>query len=232
MRKGKTVIKRIEEKIKRQVTFAKRKKSLLKKAHELSVLCDVHLGLIIFSHSNRLYDFCSNSTSMENVIMRYQKEKEGQTTAEHSFHPDQCSNCVKTKESMTREIENLKMNLQLYDGHGLNLLTYDELLCFELHLESSLQHVRARKFEFMHQQQQQTDQKLKGKEKGQGSSWEQLMWQAERQMMMTCQSQEDPATASEEGVPFLRWGSTHRRSSPPLAATTRPNYRPITSLYL
>lgn len=48
-------------------------------------------------------------------------------------------------ESMTREIENLKMNLQLYDGHGLNLLTYDELLCFELHLESSLQHVRARK---------------------------------------------------------------------------------------
>ncbi|AEE31316.1 GORDITA [Arabidopsis thaliana] len=213
MRKGKRVIKKIEEKIKRQVTFAKRKKSLIKKAYELSVLCDVHLGLIIFSHSNRLYDFCSNSTSMENLIMRYQKEKEGQTTAEHSFHS--CSDCVKTKESMMREIENLKLNLQLYDGHGLNLLTYDELLSFELHLESSLQHARARKSEFMHQQQQQqTDQKLKGKEKGQGSSWEQLMWQAERQMM-TCQRQKDPAPANEGGVPFLRWGTTHRRSSPP-----------------
>ncbi|CAD5314166.1 unnamed protein product [Arabidopsis thaliana] len=141
---------------------------------------------------------------MENLIMRYQKEKEGQTTAEHSFHSDQCSDCVKTKESMMREIENLKLNLQLYDGHGLNLLTYDELLSFELHLESSLQHARARKSEFMHQQQQQqTDQKLKGKEKGQGSSWEQLMWQAERQMM-TCQRQKDPAPANEGGVPFLR----------------------------
>lgn len=57
--------------------------------------------------------------------------------------------------------------------------------------------------------------------KGQGSSWEQLMWQAERQMM-TYQRQEDPTPASEEEVPFLRWGTTHRRSSPPPAATTRP----------
>jgi len=69
MRKGKRVIKKIEEKIKRQVTFAKRKKSLIKKAYELSVLCDVHLGLIIFSHSNRLYDFCSNSTRFIYKIM-------------------------------------------------------------------------------------------------------------------------------------------------------------------
>ncbi|XP_019094492.1 PREDICTED: MADS-box protein FBP24 [Camelina sativa] len=147
MRKGKTVIKRIEDKIRRQVTFAKRRKSLIKKAHELSVLCDVPLGLIIFSYSNKLYEFCSSSTSMENLIMRYQKEKEvGHTSADHSFHPaDQSSNCAKTKDSMMREIENLKINLQLYDGHGLNLLTYDELLQFELHLESSLQHARARK---------------------------------------------------------------------------------------
>lgn len=51
-----------------------------------------------------------------------------------------------TKESMMREIENLKMNLQLYGGgHGLNLLTYDDLLRFELQLESSLQNARARK---------------------------------------------------------------------------------------
>ncbi|EOA39260.1 hypothetical protein CARUB_v10012265mg, partial [Capsella rubella] len=90
MRKGKVVIKRIEDRIRRQVTFAKRRKSLMKKAHELSVLCDVHLGLIIFSYSNRLYDFCSNTTSMENLIMRYQMEKEAghtHTSADHSFHP-------------------------------------------------------------------------------------------------------------------------------------------------
>lgn len=44
-----------------------------------------------------------------------------------------------------REIDNLKLNLQLYGGHSLNLLTYDDLLRFELHLESSLQHAQARK---------------------------------------------------------------------------------------
>ncbi|KAL1204995.1 Agamous-like MADS-box protein AGL63 [Cardamine amara subsp. amara] len=189
MRKGKIVIKKIEEKIRRQVTFAKRRKSLMKKAHELSVLCDVPIGLIIFSHSNKLYDFCSHSTSMENLIMRYQWEK-GHTTADHSFNPDHCSICVKTKEAMMREIKNLKLNIQLYGGHSLNLLTYDDLLRFELHLESSLQHARARKFELMHQQQQMDNLTGKGKGKGQGSSWEQLMRQAERQMM-TCQRQED-----------------------------------------
>ncbi|CAN6889230.1 unnamed protein product, partial [Brassica oleracea] len=78
-----------------------------------------------------------------------------------SFTVSSCKGgCSSTKESMMREIENLKMNLQLYGGgHGLNLLTYDDLLRFELQLESSLQNARARKH---------------------------LMWQAERQMM-TCQ---------------------------------------------
>ncbi|KAG2304121.1 hypothetical protein Bca4012_063040 [Brassica carinata] len=102
----------------------------MKKARELSVLCDVPIGLIIVSQTDKLYSFCSKSTSMENLIMRYQMAKEGHAAAV-SFHP--------------RE-ENLKMNLQLYGGgQGLNLLTYDDLLRFELQLESSLQNARARK---------------------------------------------------------------------------------------
>lgn len=62
MRKGKVVIKKLEDKVKRQVTFAKRKKSLMKKARELSVLCDVPIGLIIVSQTDKLYSFCSQST--------------------------------------------------------------------------------------------------------------------------------------------------------------------------
>ncbi|XP_010478559.1 PREDICTED: uncharacterized protein LOC104757509 isoform X2 [Camelina sativa] len=73
-----------------------------------------------------------------------------------------CPNCVKTKESMMREIENLKLSLQLYQGHSLNHLNYDELLRFEIQLESSLHN--ARKFEFMRQQQQTDKYKGKGKE--------------------------------------------------------------------
>ncbi|EXB44878.1 MADS-box protein [Morus notabilis] len=59
MGRGKVELKRIENKINRQVTFAKRRNGLLKKAYELSVLCDAEVGLIIFSNRGKLYEFCS-----------------------------------------------------------------------------------------------------------------------------------------------------------------------------
>ncbi|CDP17590.1 unnamed protein product [Coffea canephora] len=60
MARGKTQIKRIEDATTRQVTFSKRRKGLLKKAFELSVLCDAEVALIIFSPSGKLYEFSSS----------------------------------------------------------------------------------------------------------------------------------------------------------------------------
>ncbi|MFQ6634575.1 hypothetical protein Gotur_011123, partial [Gossypium turneri] len=42
-------MRRIENDTSRQVTFSKRRNGLLKKAFELSVLCDAEVALIIFS---------------------------------------------------------------------------------------------------------------------------------------------------------------------------------------
>ncbi|KAG6501636.1 hypothetical protein ZIOFF_041519 [Zingiber officinale] len=56
MGRGKIQIKRIENTTSRQVTFCKRRNGLLKKAYELSVLCDAEVALIIFSGRGRLYD--------------------------------------------------------------------------------------------------------------------------------------------------------------------------------
>lgn len=61
MGRGRVELKRIENKINRQVTFAKRRNGLLKKAYELSVLCDAEVALIIFSNRGKLYEFCSSS---------------------------------------------------------------------------------------------------------------------------------------------------------------------------
>ncbi|KAL6011586.1 Fructose-1,6-bisphosphatase isozyme 2 [Asimina triloba] len=61
MGRGRVELKRIENKINRQVTFAKRRSGLLKKAYELSVLCDAEVALIIFSNRGKLYEFCSSS---------------------------------------------------------------------------------------------------------------------------------------------------------------------------
>lgn len=59
MGRGKIEIKRIENATSRQVTFSKRRVGLLKKAQELSVLCDAEVALIIFSSTGKLFEFSS-----------------------------------------------------------------------------------------------------------------------------------------------------------------------------
>ncbi|KAK3039220.1 hypothetical protein RJ639_027924 [Escallonia herrerae] len=60
MVRGKIQMKPIENATSRQVTFSKRRNGLLKKAYELSVLCDAEVALIIFSQKGRLFDFASS----------------------------------------------------------------------------------------------------------------------------------------------------------------------------
>lgn len=71
MGRGKIEIKKIENLNSRQVTFSKRRNGLLKKARELSVLCDAEVAVIIFSSTGKLYDF--SNTSMEHTLSRYSK---------------------------------------------------------------------------------------------------------------------------------------------------------------
>ncbi|KAK4354679.1 hypothetical protein RND71_026873 [Anisodus tanguticus] len=61
MGRKKVEIKRIQEKSCRQVAFCKRRKGLLKKAKEVSILCDVDVAAVIFSNSGRLYQFSSTN---------------------------------------------------------------------------------------------------------------------------------------------------------------------------
>lgn len=53
--RGKVQLKRIENATSRQVTFSKRKNGLLKKAYELSILCDAEVAVIIFSQKGTLF---------------------------------------------------------------------------------------------------------------------------------------------------------------------------------
>uniref|UniRef100_A0A3Q7G2B2 MADS-box domain-containing protein n=1 Tax=Solanum lycopersicum TaxID=4081 RepID=A0A3Q7G2B2_SOLLC len=58
-------IKKIEETTKRQVTFSKRRSSLLKKAEEIAFCCDVDVLFVAFSPSGRLNKFCSPQRDYE-----------------------------------------------------------------------------------------------------------------------------------------------------------------------
>lgn len=61
MGRGRVQLKRIENKISRQVTFSKRRTGLLKKAHEISVLCDADVAVIVFSTKGKLFEYSTDS---------------------------------------------------------------------------------------------------------------------------------------------------------------------------
>ena len=69
MGRGKVEIRRIENKTTRQVTFTKRRNGLLKKAYELSLLCDAEVALVIFSGGGRLFEFSSSSWYVTKPIL-------------------------------------------------------------------------------------------------------------------------------------------------------------------
>lgn len=61
MGRRKLEIKRIEDKSARQVTFSKRRNGLLKKAKELSVLCDLDIGVVIYSCRGKPYHYSNTN---------------------------------------------------------------------------------------------------------------------------------------------------------------------------
>ena len=60
MGRGKVQLKRIENTANRQITFSKRRNGLLKKACELSILCEVDVGLLIFSATGKSFQYSSH----------------------------------------------------------------------------------------------------------------------------------------------------------------------------
>jgi hypothetical protein len=63
MGRGKVEMRRVENRVSRQVTFSKRRKGLLKKADELAVLCGVDVGVVVFSERGKLFEYSSPTRS-------------------------------------------------------------------------------------------------------------------------------------------------------------------------
>jgi MADS-box transcription factor len=63
MGRGKIEIKRIENSSNRQVTYSKRRSGIIKKAKEITVLCDAKVSLVVFASSGKMHEYCSPSTT-------------------------------------------------------------------------------------------------------------------------------------------------------------------------
>jgi hypothetical protein len=53
----------------RHVTFNKRKAGLIKKAMELSILCNTQIALVMFNSDNQLFEYCS--TDPRYILQKY-----------------------------------------------------------------------------------------------------------------------------------------------------------------
>nr|ABE03878.1 AGAMOUS LIKE6-like protein [Momordica charantia] len=144
MGRGRVELKRIENKINRQVTFSKRRNGLLKKAYELSVLCDAEVALIIFSSRGKLYEFGSAGTTK--TLERYQR---------CCFSP-QDNHIERQTQSWFQEISKLKVKYESLCrtqrhllGEDLGPLSVKELQNLEKQLEAALAQARQRKTQMM-----------------------------------------------------------------------------------
>ncbi|KAL5727783.1 Agamous-like MADS-box protein mads3 [Ranunculus cassubicifolius] len=143
MGRGRVELKKIENKINRQVTFSKRRNGLLKKAYELSVLCDAEVGLIIFSGRGKLYEFAS--AGMSRTLERYQRS---------SFNTDSNLAIDRDSQSWYQEVSKLKAKYESLQrsqrhllGEDLGPLNVKELQNLEKQLEGALAQARHRKYQ-------------------------------------------------------------------------------------
>ncbi|KAL3616601.1 MADS-box protein soc1 [Castilleja foliolosa] len=149
MVRGKTQMRRIENATSRQVTFSKRRNGLLKKAFELSVLCDAQVALIIFSPRGKLYEFASSS--MHETIERYQKHVK-ETLANNPPNEHNTQHLKHEAASMMKKIEQLETSKRKLLGENLGSCSIEELQQLECQLERSVNIIRARKMQVYKQQ--------------------------------------------------------------------------------
>ncbi|XP_031407620.1 MADS-box transcription factor 23-like isoform X2 [Punica granatum] len=141
MGRGKVELKRIENSSSRQVTFSKRRTGLLKKAFELSILCDAEVALLIFSSTGKSYQFASHE--MDRTIAKYRNEV---------GLPDTTNRGCRTMEFWRTEIHELKRSaddleaqLRHLSGEDLSKLSMRELKQLERQLRTGIERVRSKK---------------------------------------------------------------------------------------
>ncbi|XP_027364725.1 MADS-box transcription factor 17-like [Abrus precatorius] len=139
MGRGRVVLERIQNKINRQVTFSKRRSGLLKKAFELSVLCDAEIALIIFSSRGKLFQY--SSTDINRIIEKYRQ---------CCFNMSKTSDIVELQsQCLYQELlilrvkhESLERSQRNFLGEELEPLSLKELQSLEKQLDKTIAQAR------------------------------------------------------------------------------------------
>ncbi|KAG5025240.1 floral homeotic protein AGAMOUS-like isoform X2 [Glycine soja] len=147
MGRGKIEIKRIENTTSRQVTFCKRRNGLLKKAYELSVLCDAEVALIVFSNRGRLYEYANNSVKAS--IERYKKASSDSSSGGRSASEANAQFYQQEAAKLRVQISNLQNHNRQMMGEGLSTMNGKDLKNLETKLEKGISRIRSKKNEML-----------------------------------------------------------------------------------
>nr|AAS45966.1 deficiens [Mazus reptans] len=140
MARGKIQIKKIENQTNRQVTYSKRRNGLFKKAHELSVLCDAKVSIIMISGTQKLHEYISPSISTKQVLDLYQKAVGADVWSSH--YEKMQEHLRKLKEVNS----NLRKEIRQRMGECLNDLSYEQMVNLIQDIDSSLELIREKKY--------------------------------------------------------------------------------------
>ncbi|KAJ4877984.1 AGAMOUS-like 30 [Raphanus sativus] len=178
MGRVKLKIKKLENTNGRQATFAKRKNGILKKANELSILCDIDLILLMFSPAGKASLCCGHRSSIEEVIAKFsqvtpeertKKKVESLETLKKTFlkldHNVNIRELIASSNSTTEDLSTQASVLQARISEIHGRLSYwteldkinnvDHLGQLEISIRQSLDQLRAHKEHLGQQQQQQ-----------------------------------------------------------------------------
>lgn len=117
MGRVKLTIKRLENTNNRQVTYSKRRNGILKKARELSILCDIDIALIMFSPTGKPTLCLGERSNMEEVIARF-----AQLTPQ-----ERAKRKLESLEALKKTFKKLDHDVNIEDFLGASNQTIEEL---------------------------------------------------------------------------------------------------------
>ncbi|XP_020277308.1 MADS-box transcription factor 16-like isoform X1 [Asparagus officinalis] len=155
MGRGKIEIKKIENPTNRQVTYSKRRSGIMKKAKELTVLCDAQVSLIMFSSTGKFSEYCSPGSDTKAIFDRYQ-----QATGINlwSAQYEKMQNTLKHLKEINH---NLRKEIRQRTGEELDGMDIEELRGLEQNLDEAIKLVRHRKYHVISTQTDTYKKKLK-----------------------------------------------------------------------
>nr|AAS45991.1 deficiens [Erythranthe lewisii] len=144
MARGKIQIKRIENQTNRQVTYSKRRNGLFKKAHELTVLCDAKVSILMIS-STQMFDQYQKAVGVDIWNSHYEKMQEH----------------LKKLKDVNR---NLRREIRQRVGECLNDLGYHQMVNLSDDIDNSLRIIREKKYKAISNQIDNSKKKLRNVE--------------------------------------------------------------------